>query len=409
MDENETLHHLKSIDLLKLSLRIFKTKPIRTVLTILGMSVGIGTVLFLISLGYGLQYILIGKLVTSEDSLRTLEAFYPPESSLTINYSKVDEISKLPNVAEVSPVAEFSDGEIKADSSVGLAMVRVIRPGSYFRLSGLKADIGDTFREGENAVIMTNQAARLLNFKPDVSILNKAIDVKINYQADSNSNVISQITATKPLLIKGIIADDLQPPVVYVPEQFLSSQASFFRSVLVKADNLDMVEAIKNNLINRGFLISARLDLINQAKQIMNIFTIVLGVFGIASLVVSAIGMFNTMIVGFLERIYEVGIMKSLGATDRDIKNLFLMESLLMGFLGGAGGVILGIGGGQIANLGLNILARHLGGKPFTLFVVPTWFVILTLGLSSIIGVISGFWPARRAAYLSPREAFVKK
>src|SRR5574338_309288 len=77
-------HHLRTHDLLKLSVRAFKVRPLRTFLTILGMSVGIGTVFFLISLGYGLQYILLGKLAPSEESLQSLEAFYPGENDIQI-------------------------------------------------------------------------------------------------------------------------------------------------------------------------------------------------------------------------------------------------------------------------------------------------------------------------------------
>ena len=101
-----------------------------------------------------------------------------------------------------------------------------------------------------------------------------------------------------------------------------------------------------------------------------------------------------------------MGIMKSIGATDRDVKNLFLMESFVMGFLGGSTGVAIGMGGGGLVNFGLGILAQHLGGKPFTLFITPLWFAGMTIALSSLIGVISGFWPAIRASYLSPKEAF---
>src|SRR3989344_8017659 len=103
----DTGHKLSVWDLLKLSLRVFRTKPARTILTILGMSVGIGTVVFLVSLGYGLQYILIGRLITSEDSLMTLDASYPSESGKTIDLAKMEEIKLNSEVDSISPVAEF--------------------------------------------------------------------------------------------------------------------------------------------------------------------------------------------------------------------------------------------------------------------------------------------------------------
>ena len=146
---------------------------------------------------------------------------------------------------------------------------------------------------------------------------------------------------------------------------------------MVKAKDINSIEALRDKLLEKGFIISARIDLVKQATKVMRIITIVLGVFGVAALIVAAVGMFNTMVVSFLERTYEVGIIKSLGATDRDVKNLFLMESSVMGFLGGIGGIILGVGIGQIANFGLSLLATRLGGKPFEL-------LLLRYGLSAL-------------------------
>lgn len=376
-------------------------------MTILGMSVGIGTVVFLISLGYGLQYILIGKLVTTEDSLMTLEASYPAESGLPVERAQVEEISKLIGASEVSPVADFPS-EIRIDGATGLVITKIVQP-NYFRLAGVNPDIGTVFKEDEAGVIISNQAAKLLNMPIDASSLGKKFTFRVAFQseqADKSGSVVEESDLKDQLILKGILTDDTQPPFAIIPSSFLIKEVPFYKSILVKAQDINVVDGLKDNLIEKGFIISARVDLVNQAKKVMNIITSILGVFGIAALAVSAIGMFNTMIVSFLERIYEVGIMKSLGATDRDIKNLFLMESFIMGFLGGSTGVAIGMGIGSLANFGLSVLAKNLGGKAFTLFITPMWFVAITIALSSLIGIISGFWPAIRASYLSPKEAF---
>ena len=211
------------------------------------------------------------------------------------------------------------------------------------------------------------------------------------------------------MAIKGISIDELQPPFVLIPEEFIVKKPPFYKKILIKAKDINQVEPLKDKLIEKGFLISARIDLVKQATKVMNIITIVLGIFGVTALVVAAVGMFNTMIVSFLERIYEVGIIKSLGATDRDVRDLFLMESLVMGFLGGVGGIIMGMGAGETANFALNLLAKRFGGKSFDIFITPLWFIILIIVSSSLIGILSGLWPARRATYLSPKEAFVRK
>ncbi|MBI5732253.1 MAG: ABC transporter permease [Candidatus Magasanikbacteria bacterium] len=402
----QVTHNISFIDLLRLSVRIFKTKPLRTFLTILGMSVGIGTVLFLISLGYGLQYILIGKLVATEDSLITMEAFYPSESGLNITKETAEQILALPETGEISLVAEFP-GEIRYGDSSGFTLIRMAKP-NYFRLSGVVPDIGFAYREDEAGAVLSSQAVKLTELIPDASTLDKSFFFKVFYQKENEVNV-EEVEFQKPLNLKGVITDEVQPPFALLPYGFSAKDPPFYKRILVKARDINLIEGLRDKLIAKGFVISARIDLVNQAKKVMNIITVVLGVFGIAALIVSAIGMFNTMIIGFLERIYEVGIMKSLGATDRDIRNLFLTESLMMGFLGGVGGVVFGTGLGQIANLSLNLLARQFGGKPFTLFITPTWFILVILVSSAFIGIVSGFWPAERATYLSPKEAFVKK
>lgn len=399
-------HQLRLSDLFRLSLRVFKVRPLRTFLTILGISLGIGTVLFLVSLGYGLQFILIGKLAATEDSLISLESFYPIESNLNVKNEEVDNIRAIGEAVEVSPVAEFTS-EMKSDGITGLILAK-IAPASYFRLSGTKPEIGSAFTEGENKVVVSNSALKLLNLKEDETSLGKEVSVKIFYQEGDSPEV--KISETKtPMKIGGIINDELQPPFIIVPSGAVPDKPPFYQRVFVKAKDINSVEPLRNKLIEKGFVISARIDLVNQAKKIMNIITIALGVFGVAALLVSAIGMFNTMIISFLERIFEVGIMKSIGATTSDIRNLFLMESLIMGLLGGIGGILIGVLAGETFNLGLNFLARYLGGKSMSLFVYPYQFMIFIVVLSGLVGVFSGFWPARRAAALSPKQAFKSK
>jgi ABC-type antimicrobial peptide transport system permease subunit len=401
-------HHLSLRDLFVLSLRVFRTNPARTILTILGISLGIGTVLFLISLGYGLQYILIGKLAATEDSLVTLDTYYPTESNLNITYQDIDKISKLEAVKEISPVAEFT-GEIAHGEYSGFVTVKII-DSSYFRLSGSAPDFGAPFRENEKKIVISSTALSLLNLPDNETSLDKKFSFKIFYPKsaeDSSETEIIEIPDALP--VSGIYKEEFQQPFVLIPSSSVGKNPPYFQRLLVKADSVEAVEPLRDKLVNMGFLISAKIDLVNQTKKIMSVITIILGIFGITALVVSAIGMFNTMIIGFLERIFEVGIMKAVGATSRDIRNLFLMESLIMGILGGGIGILIGIGAGEIFNLGLNILAKSLGGKAINLFIRPWWFLVLIMGVSSLIGILSGFWPARRASRLSPREAFIKK
>jgi len=393
-------------ELLVLSFRSFRTKPQRAFLTIMGMSIGIATVLLLVSLGYGLQYILIGKLMTTEDSLVTMEISYPTESNIMIKTPLLETLKTYPDIAEVSPVAEFP-GEITTEGSSGLLIdTRIVEP-SYFRMAGLLPNIGIPLGE-EQGTVVSSQTLTALGLVTDQTSLNKPFTLKVFFQ-DEKSQIAEQILPTEALPLRGIISDDSMAPTAIIYSSSLSEAPPFYRKALVKAKDVDVLENLRDKLLGEGFLVSARIDLVTQARKITNIITIILGVFGVTALIVSAIGMFNTMLVGFLERIYEVGILKSLGATDGDVRNLFLVEASIMGLLGGAGGVIIGFSVGKLFNFLLSFVATRFGGKSFDLFATPFWFVGVIMVFSVFIGFVSGWWPAHRAAGLSPKEAFTKR
>lgn len=394
------------LDLVRLSLRIFKTKPTRTFLTILGMSAGISTVVFLVSLGYGLQYILIGKLITTQDSLITLSASYPTESGFSISSTTIEGIRKLPNVAETSAVAEYS-GQIAIGDKSGLLPTIQADELNEFRLSGMSPDIGTALRENHDDIVLSNQALQLIGLPADETTLGKAVTIQV--YVPKADGTIETVAVPKQLTVAGIISDSQELPIAIIPATVMPLPISAYKQVYVKAKDAATLAALRDVLVTQGFIISANIDLVNQAQKITNVITIILTVFGLAALVVSAIGMFNTMLIGFIERTYEVGVMKAIGATDSNVQDLFLMESAVIGLLGGGGGILIGLGIGKTVNAILNFVSSQMGGKSFNLFILPLWFGLVVFAMSIGIGIISGFLPARRAAKLSPRMAFLKK
>jgi putative ABC transport system permease protein len=306
----------------------------------------------------------------------------------------------------VSPIADFP-GEISTKDTSGLLINTLVVEPSYFRLAGLLPTIGKVIGESQG-IVVSSQTLVALGLSSDESSLEKIFNIKI-YYPDDETNTVEETISALPTPLQGIISDDSMTPTAIVYSSLFTKEPPFYRKALVKAKSVEVLERLRDKLIADGFLVSARIDLVTQARKITNIITIILGVFGVTALVVSAIGMFNTMLVGFLERIYEVGILKSLGATDYDVRNLFLVEASIMGLLGGAGGVIIGFGLGKLFNFLLSFIAMRFGGKSFDLFATPLWFVLVIMVFSAFIGFISGWWPAHRAAGLSPKEAFTKR
>ena len=421
-NQSNVAHHLRWRDLLRLSLRVFHTRPTRTLLTILGISLGVGIVLFLVSLGYGLQYTLLGRLVTTQDSLITIEAYYPPDSGLTVSGATMDKVRADANVGAVSPVAEFpaefdpvavapapaTVAEPGATTTLnsGFLFARIVKD-DYFRLSGVVPDLGEIPASGKEGIVVSSAALKIVGLPYDTTSLGKQFTITALYADKEGSTTVARAVA--PASIVGVVQDDVDPPFLIASDALFPVPPPTYERMLVKALDASVIEKVRDLLINMGFLVSTHIDLVNQANKIMSIVTAILGVFGITALIVSAIGMFNTMIISFLERTFEVGIMKAIGATNRDIRDLFLAESLVMGVAGGLGGVLIGTLLGEGANLGLNILAETFGGKPVSLFIRPIWFQVLIVAVSGFIGIVSGSVPARRASSISPKEAFIRK
>jgi putative ABC transport system permease protein len=173
----------------------------------------------------------------------------------------------------------------------------------------------------------------------------------------------------------------------------------------VKCKSAEILASVKEAITQKGFPVSSLSETVAEVNRLFGVVNIILGLFGIITLAVSAIGMFNTMTVALLERTREIGIMRSIGASKSDILFMFIIESTLMGFCGGIAGIIIGIASGQIVNLIVNITAKYMGGKSLVLFAYPIWFLGFVLAFSIIIGFATGLGPARRASRLDPLEA----
>jgi putative ABC transport system permease protein len=408
-DEGDSHAHLSLKDLLRLSVRVFRVRPARTLLTISGIALGVGVVLFLVSLGYGFQYILIGNLATTQESLASLEVYYPPQSGLLLSPENISSFSAMRDVEKVATAADFS-AEAKVvgvtDAQSGFVLVRVVDH-AYLSLAGITPTVGESCAEGTSQVVVSGGALRVLGLSVDEASLGKRLDINVFRTTDEATGTVEGVAVKSDPVVVGIIEDN--QPYIIVERAVIPFEPTSFGRVLIKARSFDLVAPLRDEIISQGFFVSTRADLVKQVQKITSIITIILGIFGVTALIVAAIGTFNTMVISFMERIFEVGIMKAVGATNKDIRNIFLMESLMMGFLGGLGGVLIGTGLGEGANLGVNLLAKSLGGKSVDLFVRPWWFILLIMGVSSCIGLLSGLWPARRAMGVSPKEAFIRK
>jgi putative ABC transport system permease protein len=397
------------LDNIKLATRNFKTRKLRTFLTILGISVGIGTILFLVSLGYGLQKILIERLANS-DTLLTLDASSTNSTIIKIDDALVKDIGGISEVDQISPhksiLSELKIGDIS--SNVSFLAVN----NSFFRLSGTNLLKGEAFSDDkDDKIIISSGSIKSLGIDDPDAAIGKEVSLTLIIPQNT-SDVAKELNSENTLVpldakftISGIVDDDTSStgflPIGWVD----SSVAPYFDGLKVKVANQSNLDPVRSAIVDKGLVVSSLSDTVDQANKIFNVVQIVLALFGIIALVVSAIGMFNTMTIALLERTSEIGIMKSLGASNREIQLLFLTESILIGLLGGAGGIIIG----KIATWGFDygfyLLAKSFGGQTINIFYTPGWFIFFVIVFSSVIGFITGIYPARRASRLNALTA----
>lgn len=386
----------------------------------LGIGVGIGAILFLVSLGYGMQKIILDKIANS-DSLLALDIVSGTSKELKLDQSLVEKISTNQLVAEISPLISFNS-LIDVNNFNGGVEAEFVKS-SFFSLSGMELAAGKFFDDRiEDEIIVSTAILKLFNLSDDD--INKGVtDIRITIivpKKNSTGAIIATSTTgvnddvegevelkelTRRFKIVGVVKNDNSPYVFANISNIKDFEISEFNQLKIKAKSQKDVDKLRSEIFDMGYGVSSISETIDQANKIFAIIQIILAAFGVVALIVSAIGMFNTMTISLLQRTREIGIMKSIGAKNRDVKKLFLTEAFLIGTLGGAAGLAIGFALQGIFNFLLGLLAKTLGGVAMNIFYTPTWFILLIISFSSIVGLMTGVWPAIRASKLNPLDA----
>lgn len=394
---------MRFFDLLKLSMRMFRARTMRTLLTILGMSVGIAAIIFLVSLGYGLQRTLLQKITTS-DALVTLDVTLKDTGdAVKLDNDVVETLKAVPDVVDVIPVLELS-GQGKFDN-ITLDVNTVSSSATLLKSEGIKITAGRLFTKDEtNKVVITKAVSQVFGTAPE-EMLGKTVILNL-FQNDASGQISRKdsFTPKDSYTIAGI--SDGEENIVYLSLDSLEGfPLSSYTKLKVKCASTGVLNQVRQDIEQRGFAASSISETIDQANKVFSAIQIVLMVFGMIALIVSAIGMFNTMTIALLERTEEIGIMKAIGASRNSISLMFVMESTLMGFLGALGGVILGMIEGQILNFFINIVASRFGGEAVSLFYSPLWFIMIVIAFGAFVGFMTGVFPARSASRIDTLEA----
>jgi putative ABC transport system permease protein len=185
----------------------------------------------------------------------------------------------------------------------------------------------------------------------------------------------------------------------------LASNDKTYFSLLVRVPSPSDVQRVQEAIKKMGFTTWSIHDVTRALRRFFAIFDLFLGIFGSPALAVASLGIINTLVMAILERRREIGIMKALGASDRDVKQLFFAEAGAMGLAGGAAGVALGWMIGRVINLGANLWLESQGSPPEQIWHTPLWLVGGALAFSVLVSLVAGIYPAARAARLDPVQA----
>jgi putative ABC transport system permease protein len=204
--------------------------------------------------------------------------------------------------------------------------------------------------------------------------------------------------------------DELKAYNEWAIGQRINYNKTGYSQVIVKVDKVDHVLDVNDQITAMGFQAYTPQSFVTGINNFYLVLQVIFGGVGAIALLVAAIGIANTMAMAILERTREIGVMKAVGATNRDVLSIFLGEAAGIGFLGGLGGVLIG----WLAGQGINVVAlvylaqqtANQGGMPPSVAVsTPAWLPAFALVFATLIGLISGLYPALRAATLVPVQA----
>ena len=417
---------MSPFDALRVSIRAIAANGLRSMLTTLGMVIGVGSVIVLIAVGQGAQKGVqdqIRGLGTDLIFIKPAAAAAGPggggargapgsASTLTKNDSDALVAANLPGVAGVAPQISVDVQAIAGANNQGVTLIGTTPEYSVVRSAPLaegsfitQADID---KKSLNLVLGSEISKTLF---PDGGALGQTVRLSLGGRINFNFKVVGVMAA------KGGSGGGTQDGYVFAPVSTLQSRIGVVRNPTgeinvnqinvqtAKGADQKAVEGQVSSLLSQrhtseapDFTIQSQDDLVGAAGEVSRTLSILLGSIAGISLVVGGIGVMNIMLVSVTERTREIGIRRAVGARGRDIILQFVTEALALCI----GGGLLGIAVGMSVALGID--GREIAGQVMTTVIQP-WSVGVAFVVSAGIGAVSGSYPAYRASRLDPITA----
>lgn len=396
---------LRVMEAIRLSFIHFISKKTRTFLTTVGVALGVAAIVTLVSFGIGLQQT-TAKQIASFDALVSINVSTGKNSLGQLDDSLLAKLKQLPNVALVSPTVNIPAKATLNNSSSQIILEGIDKEAIEFE--GAKVIAGEKF-EGNNQVAISKAAAKNFDIKNSENAVGQKIKIQAVVIPDSSSSesLMNAKTVGIEATVVGVTSDELVS-AAYITLGGLRETVGFskYSALKVKVNNRKNVAPTRELIEKMGFETSSVVDLIDQVDKVFLIAQIVLGVIGGVALLVALLGIANIMTISLLERTHEVGVMKAVGATNKDIKHIFQYEVIFFGLFGGSIGVLSALFFGWGINTFLNyLISVSKVGVSIEVFSTPTIFAIEMVFLTVMVAVLAGWYPTKRASKLSPMEA----
>lgn len=394
---------ISKLDLADLSYRNLMVKKSRTLITIFGMGIGIGFIVFLTSIGYGLEKLVVSAIDKAENQ-KHIDIMPSQSSKLVIDDKTILEIENLPHVQEVQPIlslvakVDYNGSEL---DSIAYGVSRSYITASDFTFISGKVPM-DFDKKMEILVSKDFLATLGLSEKEAIGK-----DVKLAFVGtgdDGEKDDSIELKYSK-FTIKAVVAES-DISVLYIPIGYLKELgAKTYSQARVIITDGSYTQQVRHSLSIGGYSSVSITDTITEIQRLFTSLRYALLFVGFIALTIAILGMINTLTVSLLERTREVGLMKILGMNTDEIKALFITESMLMSVLGSAVGLILGLLVGQGISFTLTVISVSRGGLPISVASYPLALVLGVFIIGTAVGYITGLYPARRAVNMSPLDA----
>ena len=407
----------------RIALRALGANKLRSSLTMLGVIIGVGAVIALMSIGTGMQQ----QITSQVRGLGTNLLFVTPGAqqtggvsggagsrpTLTLDDSEALTNAGMPFVASVA-AAQDSGAQLVASGQNWRSRVSGVTP-SFQEVRNVQVALGEFINEDH---IQSRSRVMVLGSNVAQELFGDSDPIGENIRANNQSFRVIGV-----LKSKGANALGNQDDVVYIPLTTMQTRfnRSFGRgggptisSIAIQLTDEQYVDAAvqeisailrqQHDVFEDDFTILSQEDMVETVSQITAGITLFLGAVAGISLLVGGIGIMNIMLVSVTERTREIGIRKALGAKRGNILSQFLTEATVVSLLGGGLGIAIGLGASRLLS-GIELSGLGIAGGQAFQTVVPPDAIILAFVVSAAIGLFFGSYPAMRAAQLNPIEA----